>query len=39
MPRKTKMRAHGKVDRQDGVSRIAGRGADPVRKAYLCLDK
>ena len=36
MLRKTKMKAHGKVDRQNEVSRIAGRGADPVRKAHLC---
>ena len=39
MLRKTKMRAHGKVDRQNEVSRIAGRVADPVRKAHLCFGK
>ena len=39
MLRKTKIKAHGKVDRQNEVSRIAGRGADPVRKAHLCFGK
>jgi hypothetical protein len=37
--RKTDMKAIWKEDRQDGVSRKAGWGADPVRKAYLCFEK